>query len=654
MTTTTSDRTVNDVEELVRSGEIDKAAALAQSLGLWKRAAELLASSGRPAEAALSAVRGGEWRIAMDIALTSGDEQVIAALAEEVGKDASRAVAMAARCRIARREDVAAMVLEQTAPAEAARCWYERGDYLRAARCWDRAGDQPQAARAFEQHLAQTPDDAPSAVRLAELRAAASDDAGAVRALQSAVRAGAGDEAMAMLVCGLARLGYEHGAREWVRRLRDRDAKHPAELTAYVEKLPKSAGGEKRYAGRYRVVREAGSGATGRVLEAVDELTGDSVALKVLAVSDDRSAAFARFMREAELARQFDDPSIVRMRALDPEGPTIVYDWMPGGTLAERIGRLSLREVRVVMLRVLQALELLHRNGVVHRDIKPSNVLFDPAGQPRLGDLGAAHLGDLGATVTGGLVGSLPYMAPEQITGAPVSASTDLYALGCVFFQMLTGTLPYRGPDFVSQHLGEPIPKPSEVRRGVPQEFDAAVASLMAKDPEARPQDAASARALLASLSWEDPPELEAPRVSLVPSLPTAAMDDGARLTPSMTTAGAWTDARLGRDVVRVRVPMSARDAVVRWSAAEVTALQPLHDVLDEGEVIELRLEPAAPSMLARELPDLARRRVVGALASLGVTGSAVDAMQVAWDGYDAVVPIAAALRALGVAVEEV
>lgn len=644
---------MDEIEALVREGEIDRAAALAQSLGAWKRAAELLASIGRPAEAALSAVRGGEWRVAMDLALASNDEQVIAALAEEVGKDAERAVAMAARCRIARREDVAGMVLEQTAPAEAARCWYERGDYLRAARCFDRAGDAAQAMRAFEQQLAQNPDDATSAVRLAQLRAAASDDAGAVRALQTAVRAGAGDDAMAMLVCGLTRLGYEYGAREWVRRLRDRDGSHPAELTAYADKLPKSEGGEKRYAGRYRVVREAGSGATGRVLEAVDELTGDPVALKVLAVSDDRSAAFARFMREAELARQLDDPSIVRMRALDPEGPTIVYDWMPGGTLAERIGRLSLKEVRAVMYRVLQALELLHRNGVVHRDIKPSNVLFDPAGQPRLGDLGAAHLGDLGATVTGGLVGSLPYMAPEQITGAPVSAATDLYALGCVFFQMLTGRLPYRGPDFVSQHLGEPIPKPSEARRGVPEAFDAVVAAMLAKDPEARPQDSASARALLAGLSWEDPPELDAPRVSLIPSMPAAASDDGARLSPSMTTPGAWTDARLGRDIARVRVPIAARDAVTLWCAAEITALQPLHDVIEDGDSLELRLEPATPSMVTRELPEVARRRVLAALTGVGVEGPTADGLIVAWDGVEAVVTLASAMRAKGIAVEE-
>jgi serine/threonine-protein kinase len=644
--------TVNEIEALVREGDIERAAALAQSLEQWKRAAELLASLGRPAEAALCAVRGGEWRVAMEVALSSSDERVIAALAEEVGKDPTRAIALAAQCRLARRDDVAAMVLEASAPAEAARHWYERGDYLRAAKCWDRAKEPAQAARAYEQHLAQTPDDAVTAVRLAELRAAASDDAGAVRALQSAVRAGAGDEAMAMLVCGLARLGYEHGARAWVRRLRDRDTKHPADLEAYTDRLPKSAGGEKRYAGRYRVVREAGSGATGRVMEAVDELTGESVALKILAVSDDRSAAFARFMREAELARQLDDPSLVRMRALDPEGPTIVYDWMPGGTLAERIGRMSLREARAVVLRVLQALELLHRNGVVHRDIKPSNVLFDPAGQPRLGDLGAAHLGDLGATVTGGLVGSLPYMAPEQITGAPVSAATDLYALGCVLYQMLTGRLPYGGPDFVSQHLGEDVPKPSVARKGIPVEFDAVIAAMLAKDPEQRPQDAAAARALLAKLSWDESPELEPARVSLIPSLPAATTDDGARLVPSATLAGAWTDLRLARDVVRVRVPASARELVTRWCVAEATALQPVHDVIEDGAHLELRLEPVAATVALNEVSAMARVRVLSALSQLGVEVARVTNLAVGLVDDDAVAPIDAVLRAVGVEVE--
>ncbi|MFO0609090.1 MAG: protein kinase [Polyangiales bacterium] len=641
-----------EIDALVRIGELDRAASLARELGEWRRAAELFGSLGRAAEACLCAVRADDWRLAMDLALTSGDERVLAALADEAGKDPARAIAMAAQCRLQRRDDVAAMVLERSAPAEAAVGWYERGDYLRAARAWDRANDSLRAARAFEQHLAQTPDDAASAVRLAELRAVSGDDEGAVRALQAAVRADPTDEAMARLVCGLTRLGFEHGARTWVRRLRDRDPSHPAELTAYADRLPKSAGAEKRYAGRYRVIREVGSGATGRVLEAVDELSGEPVALKVLAVGDDRSAAFARFMREAELAKMLDDPTIVRMRALDPEGPTIVYDWMPGGTLAERVGRQSLREIRAVALRVLAALETLHRNGVVHRDLKPSNILFDAAGQARLGDLGAAHLGDLGATVTGGLVGSLPYMAPEQITGAPVSAATDLYALGCVLFQMLTGRAPYPGPDFVSQHLGAEPPSPSAVRAGIPVAFDAVIAAMLAKDPEARPQDVTAARALLATAPWDDTTELAPPAISRIPSLPAAAAEEGARLVPSTHQADAWTDQRLQRDVQRLLVPAEALETVKRWAATDATALQPVFDVLDEGARAEVWVQALDADTALDAVDARARGECLRALVAAGVAEEKARGLRVAWDGRDATVTLAEALRAMGVAAE--
>ncbi len=637
------------VEELVRLGEIDQAAALAQARGHWKRAAELLASVGKSAEAVICAARGAEWRLAMDVALTSGDEPVIAALAVEIGRDAGRAATAAAQARLARRDDVAGMLLESTAPAEAARCWYARGDYARAARCFTAAGDVDRAMRAWEQHLAQTPEDVEAAVTLADLRAARGDDPGAVRALQTAVRAGAGPEAMGRLVCGLARLGYDQGARDWVLRLRRRDPSHPLEVEAYRDRLPRGETSAQRYAGRYRVVREVGSGATGRVLEAVDELTGDPVALKVLTVSDDRGGAFARFMREAELARSIEDPTLVRLRALDPEGPTMVYDWMPGGTLADRMARLSLREVRSVALRLLAALETLHRNGVVHRDVKPSNVLFDPAGQARLGDLGAAHLGDLGATVTGGMVGSLPYMAPEQVTGAPVSAATDFYALGCVLFQCITGRLPFAGPDFVAQHLGDPPPHASDLREGLPEAFDRALEALLAKDSEARPQDATAARALLTALPWDQADDALPAVTARRSSIPAAAADEGGRLVPSVLSAGRWTDEALGRDVERVRLRDSSRGVLARWAASGATELQPVYDMEDDGDDgVVAWVEPLAGvrEYLSDQDPG-ERVRLAALLAAVGVTPGDLHAVRLARDGGQPVLELASALGAV-------
>lgn len=632
-----------EVEALARAGELDRAAALAVERGDLPRGARLMSVSGRTADAVIVALRARDWRLATELAIDGGDERVMEALAAELSKDPQRASVGAAQARLARRDDVAAMLLEPTAPLEAAACWFARGEHARAARCYALAGRDDEALHAYEQHLAARPEDVESAKALAVLRAKRGDDAGAARALQSALREGAGRDAMEMLVCALARLGYDHGARRWIRRLRDEDLSRPAEPSDYADRLPRAEGVERRYAGRYRVVREVGSGATGRVMEAVDELTGETVALKVLTMTDDRSAAFGRFLREAELARAVDHPAIVRMRALDPEGPCIVYDWMPGGTLAARLGGMSLAEVRAVTLRLLSALEVLHRNGVVHRDVKPSNVLFDPAGQARLSDLGAAHLGDLGATVTGGLVGSLPYMAPEQITGAPVQASTDLYALGCVLFQMLTGRLPFEGPDYVAQHLGDPPPRVSSARPGMPAAFDDVIAAMLSKDPDARPADAPSARALINALPWDDLGlEARAPRApSLAPD--RDADDEGERLVPG-TKPGEWVDQRLGRSIERVALPRAQRALAQRWAQVESTALQVVHALYEEDDADVLWLSPLGPLRPLDEAPPAARAAVASALRAWELDPALHGRVMVATEDADVVASFASAL----------
>ena len=640
-----------EVEALVARAEIDQAAALAVHRKQWRRAAELLSSLGRVADAAVAAAEGNEWRLAMDIALQASDEQVLGALCARLSHDPGGVAQAAAQARLARRDDVAARLLEETQPLEAAETWYARGEYANAAPCFERADDPARAARAWEQHLAQTPDDAPAALRLGALRARQGDDEGAVRALQAAAKVEASEAVMAKLAAGMWRLGYPHASRYWIARLRDRDAAWPVEPEAYASHLPRAEGAAKRYAGRYRVVREAGSGATGRVLEAVDELTGDTVALKVLTVSDDRSAAFGRFVREAELARTLDDPCLVRMRALDPEGPTIVYDWMPGGTLSARVGSMPLREVGRVTLRLLHALETLHRHGVVHRDVKPSNVLFDAAGQARLGDLGAAHLGDLGATVTGGLVGSLPYMAPEQMTGAPVSAATDLYALGCVVFEMLTGQAPFGGPDYMAQHLSEPVPRVTELCARLPTAFDDAVATLMAKSQDDRPQDATEARALLSALPWELTDELvlerPTPRNDRRSSVPPPPMDRDE--SQRVRGVDSWEDAFTGARLARVTTFRGARERVLAWARSGAPELQTVLD-LDEGPTEDAWWLAAVSATTAmREVPPLARERALRALEAVGVSPLVAVDLAVAWDGDDAVVPLAAALAAMGV-----
>jgi tRNA A-37 threonylcarbamoyl transferase component Bud32 len=137
-------------------------------------------------------------------------------------------------------------------------------------------------------------------------------------------------------------------------------------------------------------------------------------------------------------------------------------------------------------LDIIAGLEAAHHRGVVHRDVKPANVFFDARGTAKLGDFGVAHLVDLGQTQTGGLIGSLAYMSPEQITGAPISIAADLYALGVTLFEAITGRLPFLGPDFVAQHLGEPAPSASSVAPDLAAGWDDILAGLLVKNPRER------------------------------------------------------------------------------------------------------------------------------------------------------------------------
>jgi eukaryotic-like serine/threonine-protein kinase len=137
---------------------------------------------------------------------------------------------------------------------------------------------------------------------------------------------------------------------------------------------------------------------------------------------------------------------------------------------------------------------------VVHRDVKPANTFFDARGTAKLGDFGVAHLVDLGQTQTGGLIGTLAYMAPEQITGAPISIAADLYALGITLFEVVTGRLPFLGPDFVAQHLGEEAPRATTVAEGIAPGWDPLLAGLLVKNPRERTATLADLRRELEAL----------------------------------------------------------------------------------------------------------------------------------------------------------
>jgi serine/threonine-protein kinase len=305
-------------------------------------------------------------------------------------------------------------------------------------------------------------------------------------------------------------MGLRDGARDTLLELRTTDPTVPADLDTYLRAWRDEATERKTsrdreiVAGRYRLDRLLGAGASGRVFLATDEVAGRQVAIKMFFAAGARGgAAYERFVREARLASTLRHPSLVEVYEVSVERGFLVMEFLPGGSLAQRLGageRLGQLHVRRMAIDIIGGLEAAHHRGVVHRDVKPANVFFDARGTAKIGDFGVAHLVDLGQTQTGGLIGTLAYMSPEQITGAPISIAADLYALGITLFEALTSRLPFLGPDFVAQHLGEEPPAPSSVAEGIAPDWDPVLGGLLVKNPRERTQTLAELRRQLEGL----------------------------------------------------------------------------------------------------------------------------------------------------------
>jgi hypothetical protein len=262
--------------------------------------------------------------------------------------------------------------------------------------------------------------------------------------------------------------------------------------------------------GRFEIERLAGAGAMGAVYKARDRVTGELVAVKVLRVAHPDAAM--RFAREAELLASLDHPAIVRSVATGatPRGePFLAMEWLEGEDLSARLARerLSISEALTVATRVAEALGAAHARGVVHRDVKPSN-LFLVGGElerVRLLDFGIAKLtlGESRATQTGALIGTPGYFAPEQAEGGRVEPASDVFALGCVLFECLTGQPPYGevgGMVGLTRLLLEAPPR-LETAMDAPAELSDLLARMMSRAASARPVDGAAVARELGALS---------------------------------------------------------------------------------------------------------------------------------------------------------
>src|SRR5919198_4852432 len=303
--------------------------------------------------------------------------------------------------------------------------------------------------------------------------------------------------------------------------------------------------------GRYRIIRKLGAGGMANVYLAEDQELGRRVAIKIL---DDRHAAddsfIERFRREAKNAAGLSHPNIVSIYDRgEAEGTYyIAMEYLAGRSLKELILSRGPTPIRIAIdytRQTLAAIGFAHRHGIVHRDIKPHNVVVDSDGRLKVTDFGIARSGASQMTEVGSIIGTAQYLSPEQAKGAPVDQRSDLYSVGVVLYEMLTGTVPFTGDtplEIAMKHLSAVPEPPSKLRPEVPHDLDLIVLRALAKDPAERYQSADEMDRDLARVAEGLPidPETETAATAvlagsgvLAAAAPTSVLQRPAETTPT-------------------------------------------------------------------------------------------------------------------------
>jgi eukaryotic-like serine/threonine-protein kinase len=249
--------------------------------------------------------------------------------------------------------------------------------------------------------------------------------------------------------------------------------------------------------GRFKVIDELGRGAMGVVYRAHDSALGRTVAIKTIALTGnaaERDIHEARFLQEARAAGSIGHPAIITIYDVGREGDTafIAMELLEGRDLRDLIRDVSLMPTRSVAIAaaVAEGLAYAHERGVVHRDIKPGNIMVLPDGRVKIMDFGIARLHEPTVkTQTGVLLGSPQYMSPEQIVGQPFDHRSDIFSLGLVLYEMLTGAKPFQGediPELMFKVANMPATPPSHIAPDLPQVIDYIVARALKKKADER------------------------------------------------------------------------------------------------------------------------------------------------------------------------
>ena len=303
------------------------------------------------------------------------------------------------------------------------------------------------------------------------------------------------------------------------------------------------------YSGRYEIVEHLARGGMAEVYVAYDQLLDRRVALKVLFPEFAADRSFVeRFRREARSAAGLNHHNVVSVYDTGEEDGTyfIVMEYVEGRTLRDIIrseGPLLPQRAADIGADIAAALAFAHRHGVVHRDVKPGNVLIDRAGRVKVTDFGIARAGDMqeNLTQTGAVMGTATYFSPEQAQGGAIDPRSDVYSLGVVLYEMVTGRPPFSGDSPVAiayQHVRETPAPPSSVNPDVPPDFEACVLKCLAKNPANRYASADDLRADL--IRFGQGQRVRAEPV-LVPPLP-----DATAVTPALDATRVISQTRAG------------------------------------------------------------------------------------------------------------
>jgi len=359
-----------------------------------------------------------------------------------------------------------------------------------------------------------------------------------------------------------------------------------------------------RTIGPYQIMAEIGRGGMATVYKGYDPVNRRYVAIKVLPPDLSRDQEFVeRFRREAAAAGRLRHPNIVAIYDVQPQAGlyAIVMEYVEGQSLAALIrqgGAMPPQRAAAIVAQIASALDYAHSQGVVHRDVKPSNILLAPSGRAVLTDFGIARLStDRTLTRTGAIIGTPEYMSPEQAQGETVMPQSDVYSLGVVLYEMLTGRVPFSGPTHavLLAHITRLPPPPRALNPALTPAVEAAVLRALAKAPAERYRSAGEmAQALAIACRWQPG----------WPVQPLPAFLSGQRVVPGLTGAKPVTPAGLAPGSANQKTLWAVLGGVALLLILLVVVVLAVNAPLRDGTVTPISWTPTISILYAGEYPQ--------------------------------------------------